>query len=135
MSENSYISQEEIETQKAKEKPAAKKIVSSSKKSASIAQILSGDFLNKEFFLNNLTFIFFVMFLLLLILGKNYYGKELSKSINETQLELDEMNADYVEAKANLEEETRRYKLREKLEHKGLKETVNETKIIRLKAK
>jgi hypothetical protein len=45
------------------------------------------------------------------------------------------MIADYVEAKARLEEETRRYRLVEKLEPKGLKETTNETKVIRLKEK
>jgi adenylate kinase family enzyme len=69
------------------------------------------------------------------LVGKGYYGKELSQDINRTQKDLDEMTADYVEAKARLEEETRRYRLVEKLEPKGLKETTNETKVIRLKEK
>lgn len=103
--------------------------------SGSLAKILNGDFMTKEFFLNNLNFIFFLFLLLLLVLGKGYYGKELSQDIIKTQKELDEATSDYVEAKAKLEEETRRYKLREKLEPKGLKETINETKVIRLKEK
>lgn len=103
--------------------------------SGSLAKILNGDFMTKEFFLNNLNFIFFLFMLLLLVLGKGYYGKELSQDIIKTQKELDEATSDYVEAKAKLEEETRRYKLREKLEPKGLKETINETKVIRLKEK
>lgn len=135
MSGNEYIDKETLEAVKPKEekkkvsKPAAKSGPSA------FTQILNGDFLTKEFFLNNLAFIFFVMFLALLILGKGYYGKELSQKINKTQKDLDEMTADYVEAKARLEEETRRYKLREKLEPKGLKETTNQTKVIRLKKK
>ncbi len=132
MSENEYIDKEKLKAQKPKEELKAKK--SSRKKGPSaFTQILNGDFLTKDFFLNNLTFIFFIMFLLLLIVGKGYYGKELSQDIDSTQKELDEMTADYVEAKAKLEEETRRYRLVEKLEPKGLKETTNQTKVIRLK--
>jgi ABC-type transport system involved in cytochrome bd biosynthesis fused ATPase/permease subunit len=134
MSGNEYIDKETLEELKPKEE---KKKVSKPKKSgpSTFTQILNGDFLTKEFFLNNLTFIFFIMFLLLLVVGKGYYGKELSQEINQTQKDLDEMTADFVEAKAKLEEETRRYKLREKLEPKGLKETTNQTKVIRLKKK
>jgi ABC-type transport system involved in cytochrome bd biosynthesis fused ATPase/permease subunit len=134
MSGNEYIDKETLEASKPKE--AKKKAVKAKKSGPSaFTQILNGDFLNKEFILNNLSFIFFLMFLLLLITGKGYYGKELSQKINQTQKELDEMTADFVEAKARLEEETRRYKLREKLEPKGLKETINQTKVIRLKEK
>jgi hypothetical protein len=43
------------------------------------------------------------------------------------------MSANYVEVKAKLEEETRRSKLRERLEPRGLHETVNPTKVIRIK--
>jgi hypothetical protein len=69
----------------------------------------------------------------LLIVGKGYYGKQLSKDVDTTQKELDELTADYVEAKARFEEETRRYKLVERLEPRGLKESQNETKVIRIK--
>jgi cell division protein FtsL len=134
MSANEYIDQEKLESLKPKEatteKPPKKR-----KGPSAFTQILNGDFLTREFVLNNLSFIFFIMFLLLLLVGKGYYGKELSQDINKTQKELDEMTADYVEAKAKLEEETRRYRLVEKLEPKGLKETTNQTKVIRLKEK
>lgn len=134
MSANEYIDKEDLEALKPKEEVKAKK-PKTKKGPSAFTQILNGDFLTKDFFLNNLTFIFFVMFLLLLIVGKGYYGKELSQDIDRTQKELDEMTADYVEAKAKLEEETRRYRLVEKLEPKGLKETTNQTKVIRLKEK
>lgn len=118
------------EKQKKSKKPRSKR---ASKTTKAFAQILNGDFLTKEFVLNNLTFIFFVLFLLILIVGKGYYGKQLAKDVEKTQHELDELTADYVEAKATLEEETRRDVLVQKLEPEGLKETVNPTRVIRLK--
>lgn len=139
MSINEYIERSNAEEEQPTiEKPKVEKKVDKPKKSSkstAFTQILNGDFLTREFVLNNLGFIFFVIFLLLLTVAKGYYGKELSKDIERTQKELDEATADYVETKARLEEETRRYRLVEKLGPKGLKESVNETKVIRLKEK
>jgi hypothetical protein len=139
MSINEYIERSGAEQEQPTiEKPKVEKKVDKPKKSSrstAFTQILNGDFLTREFVLNNLGFIFFVILLLLLTVAKGYYGKELSKDIEKTQKELDEATADYVETKARLEEETRRYRLVEKLGPKGLKETVNETKVIRLKEK
>ena len=83
--------------------------------------------------LNNLNFIFFIIFLLLILVGKGYYGKQLSKDADNAQIELNELSANYIETKAKLEEETRRYKLIDKLSSKGLNETVNPTKVIRIR--
>ena len=77
--------------------------------------------------------IFFIIFLLLLLVAKGYYGKQLSKDAEKAQIELNELNSNYVETKTKLEEETRRYKLIEKLSKRGLNETVNPTKVIRIK--
>jgi len=128
---------------KAAEKAAAKdkKRVAKGKKSSkrtgpnAFVQILNGDFLTKEFMTNNLGFIFFIIFLMLLLVAKGYYGKELTRNVNNTQKELDEVTSDYFESKARLEEETRRVRLVEQLESQGLKETVNPTKVIRIKKK
>lgn len=134
MKDNEFIGKEEL-AEKAKSQEAKKKKTKNAKagRSNAFIQILNGEFLTKEFFLNNLNFIFFIILLLLLLVGKGYYGKQLSKDAENAQLELDEMSANYVEVKAKLEEETRRSKLRDKLEKKGLHETVNPTKVIRIK--
>ena len=79
-----------------------------------------------------LNFIFFVILLLLLVVGKGYYGKQLSADVVNTQQELDVLTSDYFEAKAQLEEVTQRSVLLDKLESSGLKETVNPTKVIRI---
>lgn len=136
--ENEFIDRamQDAKETEAKKKAASRK-KSSKKKSkgpSTFVQILNGDFLTKEFMLNNLNFIFFIMFLLLLIVGKGYYGKKLSADVQRTQRELDEATSDYFEAKASLEEKTRRTELVEKLKDTGLKETVNPTKVIRVES-
>jgi hypothetical protein len=139
MSDNDYIaySTEEKSTSKQSKvdsKSGSKKDVRASKVSA-LTQILNGDFLTREFVLNNLNYIFFIIFLLLLVVGKGYYGKQLSDDINKVQQEVDQNAAEYIESKAKLETVTRRYKLVEKLEKRDLKETQNATKVIRVKRK
>lgn len=138
MSDNDYItySEEEKSTtnqSKVDSKKDSKK--ERSVKTSALTQILNGDFLTREFVLNNLNFIFFVILLLLLVVGKGYYGKQLSDDINAAQQEVDQNAAEYIESKAKLETVTRRYKLVEKLEKRQLKETQNATKVIRVKKK
>lgn len=133
--ENQFIDKSQQEAKdahitKSKKKKGSKK--RAKKKQSSFVQILNGDFLTKEFMLNNLNFIFFIMFLLLLTVGKGYYGKQLSSDVAKTQQELDEATSDYFEAKASLEEKTQRAELVQQLESTGLKETVNPTKVIRI---
>ena len=130
--DNEYVNKEAV-TEKVKTKKKTKKSRSGRSSGRAFTQILNGEFLTKEFMLNNLTYIFFVIFMLLLVVAKGYYGKQLSKDVDTKQKELNELTADYVEAKARLEEETRRVVLVEELSPKGLKETVNPTKVIRLK--
>jgi hypothetical protein len=101
-------------------------------KKNTLATLLNGEFLIKSFVLDNLGYVFFLIFLLLILVGKSYYGKQLSKDINQSQREVDQMTADYVEAKAKVEEEGLRYKLVEKVDS-NLKENQNATKVIRIK--
>ncbi len=152
--ENEFLDQAQLDKLKAaaeeverkqnekKEKKEAKKAkrkkpepTGKAAKPNAFVQILNGDFLSKEFILNNLNFIFFLIFLLILLVAKGYYGKQLSTDVIKTQRELDELTSDFFEAKARLEEKTRRMELVEKLEKTGLRETVNPTKVIRIKEK
>jgi hypothetical protein len=129
--ENEYLDKEQQSTKETSSKAAAKK--KKKKKQSLFVQILNGDILSKEFIIANLNFIFFVIFLLLLLIAKGYYGKQLVTDIAKEQKELDEYTSDFVEAKARLEEDTRRIKLVKELESTGLKETENPTKVIRVK--
>lgn len=104
-------------------------------KANAFAQILNGEFLTKSFVLDNLNYIFFIMLLLLLLVAKGYYGKQLNKDIDTAQRNLDQHAAEFIEAKARLELVTRRYKMAERLADRELKETKNATKVIRIKNK
>lgn len=98
-----------------------------------IVQVLNGDILTRDFVLNNLTYIFFFLFLLLLVVSKGYYGKQLTKDIDALQTEVNASTAEYIENKAKLEELTARYRLVEMLERRGLKESLKPAKVIRIK--
>jgi cell division protein FtsL len=135
MKSNEYIDKSKLDSQKKKKKSKKQKRAPKAAKQTSqtLVQIMNGDFLTKEFVVNNLAYIFFVMFLLILMVSKGYYVNQLASDIRKTEEEVGQITADYVEAKARLEEETRRTELIEKLGPLGLKETVNPTKVIRKK--
>jgi hypothetical protein len=117
-----------------KEKPKTVRSKSLVNKRPSIlVQVLNGDILTRDFVLNNLTFIFFILFLLLLVVGKGYYGKQLAKDIDTLQTDVNATTAEYIENKAKLEELTTRYRLVEMLERRGLKESLKPAKVIRIK--
>lgn len=125
MNDNAYIENQESESNKTTSKGAAKR-------SNLLVSLINGDFLSKEFVVNNLNFIFYFIFMLLLLVAKGYYGKQLTKEVDVQQRELNEILSDYVTKKAKLEEDTRRINLSNELAPLGLKETVNPTKVIRL---
>ena len=131
--ERSKENEEEVVQPVEKKVKSKKAATPKNSKSNALTQILNGEFLTREFVLNNLSFIFFIIFLLLMIVGKGYYGKQLSKDVDKTQSELDEKNAEFIEAKARLEMMTRRFRLVKRLGPQGLKETQNNTKVIRIK--
>ena len=129
--ENKIIEKEDDSTVE----KTSKKTKSSKKSTGAgnpLMQILNGDFLSKEFVVKNLGFIFYIIFLLILLVAKGYYDKKLTKSVDVSQKELDELTGDYVAKKAQLEEETKRITLVKQLAPYGLKETVNPTKVIRV---
>ena len=109
------------------EKPEAKV-----KEPSALTQILNGEFLTKSFVLNNLPYIFFIILLLIVFVAKGYYVKQLKSEIKINETELNQNAADYIEFKTQLESETKRYKLVEKLKDRELKESLNATKVIRV---
>ena len=136
--DNEFVDRSQLEEKEAAETKKKRQVAERARKIRekrpnTLVQILNGEFFTREFVVKNLAFIFFVMFLLLLTVSKGYYGKRLSKDVTQRQEELDELTSDYFEAKARLEQETGRTTLVEQLESRGLKETVNPTKVIRVR--
>tara|TARA_Y100001978_G_C23702061_1_gene441745 strand:- start:7313 stop:7690 length:378 start_codon:yes stop_codon:yes gene_type:complete len=108
------------------------KVVGKGRDSNALTQILNGEFLTKSFVLNNLSYIFFILLLLIVFVAKGYYVKQLNTDIRNNQSELNQNAADYIDFKTQLESETRRYKLVERLKERELKESLNATKVIRI---
>ena len=88
--------------------------------------------MTKSFVLNNLPYIFFILLLLIAFVAKGYYVKQLNDEIRSNQSELNQNAADYIDFKTQMESETRRYKLVERLKDRELKESLNATKVIRI---
>ncbi len=96
-------------------------------------QILNGEFMKKDFYINNLLFFFFLFGLIFLTVAKQYFVNDLVKTTEKKQKSMDQITSDYVSLKTRLEEETERISLTEKLEANGLKESMKPTKVIRIK--
>ena len=132
MKDNEYI--ENGPQDSGMKKESAKKAPSNGKvKTSAFNQILNGEFLTKDFVLNNLNYIFFIFLLLMLLVAKGYYVKQVIDETNETQIQLDQNTADYIEAKTTIEAITERNLLVFKLQKRELMESQKATKVIRLK--
>ena len=123
MTENRYTTDEKPTSESSKS--------GKSKKTTAFSQILNGEFLTKDFVINNLSYILFLFFLLFVLVAKGYYGKSVLKEIQETRTEVDQNTAEYIEIKTLLEERTRRYKMVERLKKKELLESENAIKVIK----
>src|SRR5690554_5920014 len=133
MKGNNYISDSKKAARVKTKKKKSRLAQVSRKQSQSLVQIMNGDFLTKGFVLINLSYIFFVIFLMILMVSKGYYVHSLANDISKAEKEVGDITADYVETKAKLEELTRRTQMIEKLAPYGLKETINPTKVIHVK--
>ena len=128
--ENAAAQESEAAEKKKQREPKTKKV----RKTASVlVQILNGEILTKDVVLNNLGYIFFCIFLLIILVAKGYYGKQLTQDIDTSFKKLDATTAEYVESKAQLEEKTKRFELVKELEPRGLKETTKPAKVIRVR--
>lgn len=135
--DNQYIDKEQLAAEEKKQRtrePKEKKVRTKAKNNI-LVQILNGEILTRDVVLNNLGFVFFCIMLLILLVAKGYLGKQLTKDIDTSLKRLDASTAEYVEAKARLEERTKRYELVRKLEPRGLKETTKPAKVIRIRNK
>jgi len=133
MKDNEYI-ENGPQDDSGMKKESAKKAPSNGKvKTSAFNQILNGEFLTKDFVLNNLNYIFFIFLLLMLLVAKGYYVKQVIDETNETQIQLDQNTADYIEAKTTIEAITERNLLVFMLQKRELMESQKATKVIRLK--
>lgn len=131
--ENEYKSKDEIFDAPVSEKKPKRATKKRRESNNLLLQIMHGDFLVKDFVVNNLGFVFFLFAMFIALISKGYYANSLVKNTDKTQNELDAKTAEYVESKAKLEVVTRRDVLVKRLSGRGLYETTTPAKVIRIK--
>jgi len=128
MDNNTYI-ENKAEQSKPKAKPTTKKKKKSNK---SIVKILSGDFLSEKTLVDNLPFVGFVGFLLIVLIGWGYYTESIAKEELKLEKELGELNSEYFTLGSEYNRLSRQTQVANRLKESGLTESVDPPKKIKV---
>ena len=129
MDSNTYIENKEEQA-----KPKAETTTKSKKKSnKSLVKILSGDFLSEKTLVDNLPFIGFVGFLLIVLIGWGYYTESIAKEEARLEKALGELNSEYFTLGSEYNRLSRQTQVANRLKDTGLTESVDPPKKIKVK--
>lgn len=129
---NTYSDKESVQAQAQTKQSKKKKDVSKGKALSFIRQLINGDVLTRTFIVNNLPFLFFLSGLLVLLISKGYYSRQLSNQIEKNQKEIGEINSKLVSGKVRFNDLTDRVNMTEKLEERQLSESESGIRVIRV---
>ena len=129
MDNNTYI-ENKAEEAKPKAKPTTKK---KSKSNRSIVKILSGDFLSEKTLVDNLPFVGFVGFLLIVLIGWGYYTESIAKEEASLEKDLGELNSEYFTLGSEYNRLSRQTQVANRLKETGWTESVDPPKKIKVK--
>lgn len=76
-----------------------------------VVQVLNGEILQKEYFLKNLPFFFYVAFLLAIYIANVFYAENKIREIAIVEEQIKELHTEYVSVKASLTEHCKEHKL------------------------
>jgi hypothetical protein len=129
MDSNTYIENKEEES-----KLKAETTTKSKKKSnKSLVKILSGDFLSEKTLVDNLPFVGFVGFLLIVLIGWGYYTESIAKEEARLEKALGELNSEYFTLGSEYNRLSRQTQVANRLKDTGLTESVDPPKKIKVK--
>jgi len=128
MNNNTYI-ENKAEESKSKANTAPKK---KKKSNTSLVKILSGDFLSEQTLVNNLPFVGFVGFLLVVLIGWGYYTESITKEEVKLEKELGELNSEYFTLGSEYNRLSRQTQVANRLKESGLVESVDPPKKIKV---
>lgn len=134
---NSFTNREALDKKAAEQKTKKRAKKSREKKVSGSAmkmmrEVLNGEVLTKSFIVNNLVFLFFIGGLLVLLISKGYYSRQLSNDIDRTQKEIGEVNSRLVSNKIKFNDLTDRVNMTERLGERELSESESGVKVIRV---
>lgn len=132
--ENSEVEKEEpVAEQMHREEKPAKEKKNRVFSGRGIVQLMNGEFLTRDYFLNNLPFTFYIGFLLICVIAWGYYGETVAKKEVQLERELGELNSEYYTLAADYNMRRGRRQIALKLEPLGVKESVSSPKKIRVR--
>jgi cell division protein FtsL len=116
MNENKIIDIEKEEVKVSKKKKTRK---------SAFKKILNGEFLSQKEIIDNLPFISYVAFLMVLLISWGYYTESIGKKEANLETELGELNSEYFTLGSEYNRLSRQTQVAERLKDTGLKESVN----------
>lgn len=90
------------------------------KRRFSILFLLNGEFLQKEYFLKNLPFFFYVALLLAIYIANTYYAEHKIREISQAENQIKELHADCISLKAELTQLRKEYQVASMLHETGV---------------
>lgn len=99
-----------------------------------LAGLLNGDVLHHEGFTKNISFMVYLVVMLIMYLGYGYYAENSLRELMNTDAKLKEVKAEYVTSKSILEQKKLQSKIAETVASTGLKETLKSPYKIRTEA-
>lgn len=135
---NQYNENSEPKEKVVTENPKVKKEKKAVKKERffsgrTFVQIMNGEILTKDYFLNNLPFSFFIGFLLVIVIAWGYYGETVTKKAVTLEKDLGELNSEFFTLTAEYNMQRGRRQISTRLESTGVKESLSSPRKIRVK--
>lgn len=136
MSGNEFKNKAEIEAEEAL-KAVTDNVEQEKKKNPqtkrAIIQIMNGEFLSKDNFVQNLPFVFFLGFLLVVLIGWGYYAETVTKKEVMLEKELGELNSEYFTLGSEFNTKRGRRQIAQRLIETGVVEGITSPRKIRVK--
>ncbi len=89
-----------------------------------LASILNGEVMQKEVFLKNISFLIYLVVILIFYMGYGYYAENSLRELMNSDEKLKEVKAEYVTSKSILEQKKLQSKIAETVKSTGLKESL-----------
>lgn len=136
MSVNEFKNKEELEAEELL-KAATESVKAAKKKNPqskrAFVQIMNGEFLSKDNFVQNLPFVFFLGFLLVVLIAWGYYAETTTKKEVTLERDLGELNSEFSTLASEFNAQRGRPQIAQKLIETGVVEAIESPRKVRVK--
>jgi len=117
---------------RSQEEPVAKP---KAKRRFSVLYLLNGEFLQRDYFLKNLPFFFYVAFLLAIYIANAYYAENKIREISKAETQIKELHSEYISLKAELTQRCKEYQVAAMLKETGVEVSIIPPRVITVNKK